>query len=55
MCQSCIELSYFLFYNGLYIPIYTLPLRVYIILEHMHLDPISLKNLLLLELQLKIA
>jgi hypothetical protein len=54
MCQSCIELSYF-FYNSLYLPIYILALRVCIVLGHRHSNPINLKNLFLLELQLKVA
>jgi hypothetical protein len=47
----CIEL----FYNGLYLPIYTIALRIRITLGHKCPDSIGLQNLLLPELQLKVA
>jgi hypothetical protein len=56
MCQSCTELSWveLFFYNDLYLPIYTLTLKVCIILRHIHPDSIGSQNPFLLELQLKI-
>jgi hypothetical protein len=45
------------FYSGLYLPIYTLALAlsIRIMLEHMCPDLIDSQNLILLELQLKVA